>query len=788
MSTETTTRRDFLRATGAAALASVTARSTLHPRSAHADPPQISPAIPPHRAIPLPGIHAYPHRHSVEAGESIQFHVSSTQPYGLDIFKLGPAVDDPSKDRLVHSLGSSQAFSQPIHPGSYVHVENGLRTACPALTLECWIRPWDTQHRQGILTQHQGNDASGFALLLLPGGAVGFQVGLHSHAVPVVRQTPAGIVSKGVWHHLVAVWDGHTQQIWVNGALAAQWEHSGVFQPGTAPIRLGASASEEGHAQFFFDGDLAAPVLYSTALAAAEVQHRRSLLGLAENAPPGSLGFWPFSEETGENAADRSGQNRHGRIINLGTWMIGGPSFDATRVGRYDTTYDPGKDPARGHAIRLASDDLYDCRWRPTHTWAVPADAAPGLYVARFRPASGGTEKGNDLVFLVRRAKSSPKAPLLLLCSTSTWIAYNSAPFCAPIPPGTLVGTGGHRNSHPEAPAYSCYRNHRAGQPAYQFGLRMPWPVAGPAVHYSPPGTGYSHLMRGERFLQVWLEESGYAFDVASDLDLHQNPSLLQGYQAVLINGHSEYWSAEAYDTLDRYLTGGGNAAVFSGNTMFWRTSFSKDGTVMECRKMDESIGGRQNHRIGELYHSHDQKRGSLLRECGRPAWALIGLETLGWGGTKSEQFGIYEVDEPGHFLFHTPEAVGLAKGDSFGHSADRTSVRAVGHEWDVRLSRLRAMTTAVPAGAMLPEEPAGITTLALGRHGSGTARDYFTRPAPSKGNVLAEMIYWERPQGGRVFHTGAIGSGWALSADPKFQTLIRNVLHHFGVPFQKRL
>jgi hypothetical protein len=49
-------------------------------------------------------------------------------------------------------------------------------------------------------------------------------------------------------------------------------------------------------------------------------------------------------------------------------------------------------------------------------------------------------------------------------------------------------------------------------------------------------------------------------------------------------------------------------------------------------------------------------------------------------------------------------------------------------------------------------------------------------------------MIYWERPQGGRVFHTGAIGSGWALSADPKFQTLIRNVLHHFGVPFKKRL
>jgi len=26
------------------------------------------------------------------------------------------------------------------------------------------------------------------------------------------------------------------------------------------------------------------------------------------------------------------------------------------------------------------------------------------------------------------------------------------------------------------------------------------------------------------------------------------------------------------------------------------------------------------------------------------------------------------------------------------------------------------------------------------------------------------------------------IVAGWALSADPKFQTLMRNVLHHFGV------
>jgi hypothetical protein len=43
-------------------------------------------------------------------------------------------------------------------------------------------------------------------------------------------------------------------------------------------------------------------------------------------------------------------------------------------------------------------------------------------------------------------------------------------------------------------------------------------------------------------------------------------------------------------------------------------------------------------------------------------------------------------------------------------------------------------------------------------------------------------MIYWERPEGGKVFNAGSIGAGWALSEDPRFQKLLGNVLSHFGV------
>src|SRR5439155_24204250 len=109
---------------------------------------------------------------------------------------------------------------------------------------------------------------------------------------------------------------------------------------------------------------------------------------------------------------------------------------------------------------------------------------------------------------------------------------------------------------------------------------------------------------------------------------------------------------------------------------------------------------------------------------------------------------------------------------------------RAVGHEWDVRLSTLKRMTLKVPAGATLPaDQPAGIITLAVAHRPGGGKLDYFTNDCRQTNGICAEMIYWDRPGGGRVFNAGAIGAGWALSGDPRLRTLLRNVLHHFGIP-----
>lgn len=757
-------RRRALGCTGLGIAATLAARD-----GAGRDAPPVVPPRP--RALDLPGLHAYADRHGVDAGGTLVLHVSSSVPYRLRVVRCGTRVDDPASDETVADLGEFPARPQPIRPGSFVVVDEGIPAAPAALAIECWVRTFRPAGEQTILAQGPRD------------GGIG--VGITAEGrVEAWGPCPlaGGRLEARRWHHVVAQWGAGGASLWLDGMEVSTGAcRHGITAPG-GPLLL-AAAEVDGAATRFLEGDLAMPAVYGRTLAPAEIAARFAGLGLEPAAGRDLLACWPLAEEKGEVVADVGPRAAHGRIVNLATWMIGGPSFDAARVERYGDRYDPARDATRGHGLRFAGDDLYDCGWEPTHSVALPATARPGIHAARFDFAIDGQPRVAWVTFVVRRAAARPRPPLLVLCSTSTWLAYNSAPFCVNQPSRPFLGTGGHALAHPAAPAFSCYRDHHAGQPTYQIGLRMPWPSAGPDVLYSDAAVGYSHLARAERFAHAWLEENGYDFDCATDLDLHRDPGLLAGYTTVLVNGHSEYWSAEALDALDGHLRRGGAAIVLSGNTMFWRVSFDAAGSVMECRKFDERIGGRRTAAVGELYHSQDGRRGSLLRECGRPAWGVIGLECDGWAGTKAEDFGVYHVEAADHFLFQRPEPVGLARGDSFGHAPDGGLPRAVGHEWDVRLGRLTGITGRVPPGAGLPPEPAGIVSLARGVRAGRHALDYFTADAASADGTVADMIYWERPQGGRVFHAGAIGAGWALAADPRLQALLRNVLHHFGIP-----
>ena len=159
-------RREFLRLVGLAAGggALLAANRELFSEGVAAAAAIAQAPIPPHRSFSVPGIHAYADQLSVKPGKTINFFVSSDSLYNLQIYRLGLNPNTPnapsSSDVPMSGVFPGTASQQPIQPGSYVYVANGLAATnnLTALTLECWVRPvvgrkYDVLNYSGLITQ-----------------------------------------------------------------------------------------------------------------------------------------------------------------------------------------------------------------------------------------------------------------------------------------------------------------------------------------------------------------------------------------------------------------------------------------------------------------------------------------------------------------------------------------------------------------------------------------------------------------------------------------------------------
>jgi hypothetical protein len=753
--------------------------------------------IPPHRAIALPGVHAYSSEKSVHAGDLIEFFVSSDVPYTLSVCKPSQ-IDSDVGDEVLHTFPESGPLVQPITPGSYVYVERGLpaNQTYEEFTVELWVKPWAVGRRQALIGQFNYPEHCGFGLFLDEEGRVELYAGdggtFRDEALVCAKA-----LQVQAWHHVVGVWDGRVASLWIDAIKAGSRAITGALRAGPAPLRLGAAAMN-GVADLCADADLIMPVLYARCLGQAEIGQRFAEKGL--HLPSGRfiLGCWPLHEQQGHRVQDASGHQRTGRIINHATWMINGPAFESSTLDLHqesEPAYSPLNDPTHGRGIRFARDDLYDCRWEATQAFNIPTWARPGIYVARLRFVYAGAAQTYDVTFIVKRARSAAPAAMLVLCATNTWLAYSTSAFAetASLECVWPRRGAGLKNSHPDAPRYSSYATHHGGQPAYYIGMRMPWPNASPRARYDPADANFGQWARLELQLHFWLDRQGYDYDVMSDLDLHRDPTLLNRYRTVVINGHSEYWSTPAYDGLDRYLRNGGTTVILSGNTIASRVSFDDDFTVMEQRHTLPGMGfvpeldfpyAAGPH--GEQYHSQDWAKGDLLRRASRTSAHVTGLDSAGWAFATGDDFGVYVVVAPEHHLFTTPAPVGVEQGGIFGHGPDGQLPRAIGHEWDLTLKTLKSMVRKVPEGAIMPPDQENIQVLAHGvRRAAGPLDAYFDvffQEAEARDGLSCEMIYWERPEGGHIFNAGAVGASWVLGVDQAFERLLANVLHHFGI------
>ncbi len=728
----------------------------------------------PIRRIPVRGSWAYVDPLAVAPGHALTIHVSAEAAHSIEIVRLGrKAVIDPAQsidaDRIeaevMHIVSRGAAAPQTITPGSYVHV-GGEAIPAGDLSMGLWLRLWKMPEVdvvqvawQALLTDIDYPAAARFGLLLDQFGRIGAYAGdggafrhewLH-HSPPVMGER------LGRWVHIAATWSPRAIRIYLDGrCVAARDTASPAAAAGPqARLRIGAMA-EHGAADDFLEGDIAQPFVSRGVIDAATAARLAADRGASSPAGAGVrelLGYWPLAEERGATLADASGCNRTGTLVNHGTWMVGGPGFEPARLMPLE--YDPARDPDRGNGLRLCSDDLVDAGWPAAVTYDVPDNAPSGFYAVRLRLAGQAAADACVAPFVVSRRRPRRDGSLALLAATNTWRAYG----LRPTKEQAVAGL-----------AASLYSVHRNGRPFFHVGMRLPMPLAQPYGFESAraAATRSTHLVRSERFVEAWLEREGYPFEVVSDLDLHQEPGLLDHFAALAIVGHSEYWSDAARDGVLAYLDRGGRVLSLSGDTLAARVSFDPSLAVMEARKVvqDDDPRWLAPAMWGESWHADDGKPGGSYRRLGKPTWEVLGTTFKGMidDGTATA-FTAYTVVAPDHFLFHTPDPVPVGADGRIGTHSLNGSAGASGYEFDARPDRARLMPGVLPGVTTLASALGQLNIEGLGDLAHG-----------------ADLVYWQRPAGGIVVNFGSIAAGGALPVDPAIAALVRNTLHHFGI------
>ncbi|MEJ1967583.1 MAG: N,N-dimethylformamidase beta subunit family domain-containing protein [Rhizomicrobium sp.] len=325
-----------------------------------------------------------------------------------------------------------------------------------------------------------------------------------------------------------------------------------------------------------------------------------------------------------------------------------------------------------------------------------------------------------------------------------------------------------------------------------EFGERT-WGGADPAwsraLNQSPYDGSAGYLNKWEHAFVRWAEgEEGLAFDYLTDFDLDRDPRALDGYEVVLLVGHSEYWSGPERDALDAFVDRGGRLAIFSGNTGFWKVRWEDEGRTLVCRKWkgaDEAVPDADKTHLW----SHPM--------FGRPEAAITGLSFL-YGGyhrlglCAARGAGGYTIYRDGHWAL---ESCDLYYGDVIGGG-----VPLVGYENDGCPIRFGADGLPAPDGGV--GVPGNLEIIAFVPAVFAESPDNPYRPLipPEQMDVVARVAYGDAaPQTqarvarghavmasfvrgkGEVFNAGTTEWAHGLSAGDPFVTRItRNVLNRF--------
>ena len=202
----------------------------------------------------------------------------------------------------------------------------------------------------------------------------------------------------------------------------------------------------------------------------------------------------------------------------------------------------PVTDPAIG--LRDAGN------WVVSASWAVPADAVSGVYLAKLVRQDGVTG-ANHIPFIVR--DDGAHRDIAFQTSDTTWHAYNGW--------GGANFYGGDGTASGDGRAFKVSYNRPIGT-RDAIGL-----YAGPQ----------DFLFSAEYPAIRWLERNGYDVTYLTGHDTGPGNTPLTNHRIFLSTGHDEYWSGDQRAHVEAARDAGVHLVFISGNEVYWKTRWEPD-------------------------------------------------------------------------------------------------------------------------------------------------------------------------------------------------------------------
>jgi PKD repeat protein len=423
--------------------------------------------------------------------------------------------------------------------------------------------------------------------------------------------------------------------------------------------------------------------------------------------------------------------------------------------------------------MNVETGELSCANWNVTYT--IPGASLPvsGIYEAVFTDlADGGIQ--NEVIFTVRN--DARASDILFVLPTATYEAYNTWG-CKSLY-FDLCGLGNTVAGDERAVAVSFDR-----------------PLA--------EGEEQRNKFWGPDYATVqWLEEQGYDVTYTDDVQTDAAPSSLLTHKAIVISGHSEYWSSGSFNNMLAAREHGVSIASFSANTAYWQTRYTNNRRTIVCYKTIQGAGGiggatpNDPASIGPSGERFPALATTTRRDFGTPAGSPNSPPggRVGVGQPENELFGVMYVGDNEARDWGLAVPAGNAGGEYEGsrlwrnsglptNSATTLGSELVGWEWD----QIPSATSPVyaRAAALEPEGVKRISSTSTSDPNSSWLQDEGRERAaspPAGQSSEVSAVSYRAKSGAYVFSSGTMQWAYGFDRIGAIGQATYNVLSEMGV------